>query len=915
MGASASWAADYRTVWQQNFDGDDYASGWSNTPTQSLVSGTDYAIIFGTGTNSSSSSISFSGNTSFSQAKVYAFEFDYGVRATHYNGGENLITMNSNNGTSKLFTISTPKGSTTTTVFNAAGVSVCTFANESYTNPASLPSYMYHFKVTVDEANGAKLTVTNSSSEKLLDDVYVGAYGQITGVSVAMGKYWATVAFNNFNLSYDLEQYTLRATNATATYSSISSSVMNPTEKTALDAAYSALTTNYDTADKIVADIAGYISAIAALETANANAQTSINKFAVLNDLIGNASDITGYAAPTGAESVFASNPATDVDTDALEASVRAAIITAGTANENTDITALIANSSFELGNTLGWTTAASDDTGARENTGVYATTGGDGTYLFNTWGQGTPITQTIGTLPAGQYTLTCLTTSSNSDAGGKVYLTMNGNHNDGLTNEANTAGAFFTNSYTFTLGSTTEVTIGAVGAAGDGSYTAEGHWWYKADKFTLTYNGEDPLEQAKVALNDEIDAATTVKDAWTPKVGTTPFKYARTYYDALVTELGEAATVAASGSTTVSDYTTALSELQAAKTAIASSTINEPDADKLYRLYLADGGTSTGLNMNLLKGSMQWMTLSASPYAVKIVKSGSNYIIKDAYDKFIAAPSSANSDWGTYSSVSMSSDANKWEVSVQEDGTFKMLNCNSSYKSWGWYLGAFGNTEGVRVSPYFYKTSPSYTTWLCSAPVDVTDVTLSVNATAGWGTFIAPYDNLTPSTVKAYTVSYTENNVVYFTENETGVLSANTPYILSTEEAEGVSTTFKGIANNDENTYTANGLVGLLTASEVPADSYVLQYNGGKVGFYKTTEAITGTANRCYLDLSSVPTEASSRATIFFDLFDSETAGIAQVEDGKLKMEDCLYNLNGQRISKPAKGLYIVNGKKVIIK
>jgi len=30
--------------------------------------------------------------------------------------------------------------------------------------------------------------------------------------------------------------------------------------------------------------------------------------------------------------------------------------------------------------------------------------------------------------------------------------------------------------------------------------------------------------------------------------------------------------------------------------------------------------------------------------------------------------------------------------------------------------------------------------------------------------------------------------------------------------------------------------------------------------------------------------------------------------------LQECVYNLNGQRVIQPAKGLYIVDGKKVII-
>jgi hypothetical protein len=48
----------------------------------------------------------------------------------------------------------------------------------------------------------------------------------------------------------------------------------------------------------------------------------------------------------------------------------------------------------------------------------------------------------------------------------------------------------------------------------------------------------------------------------------------------------------------------------------------------------------------------------------------------------------------------------------------------------------------------------------------------------------------------------------------------------------------------------------------------------------------------------------------------DGDTTGIHSIENGKLEMEnDVYYNLQGQRVDEPTKGLYIRNGRKVVIK
>ena len=47
----------------------------------------------------------------------------------------------------------------------------------------------------------------------------------------------------------------------------------------------------------------------------------------------------------------------------------------------------------------------------------------------------------------------------------------------------------------------------------------------------------------------------------------------------------------------------------------------------------------------------------------------------------------------------------------------------------------------------------------------------------------------------------------------------------------------------------------------------------------------------------------------------DDETTGLNQINHGQMKEDKVYYDLNGRRVEHPAKGLYIVNGKKVIVK
>jgi hypothetical protein len=123
-------------------------------------------------------------------------------------------------------------------------------------------------------------------------------------------------------------------------------------------------------------------------------------------------------------------------------------------------------------------------------------------------------------------------------------------------------------------------------------------------------------------------------------------------------------------------------------------------------------------------------------------------------------------------------------------------------------------------------------------------------------------------------------------------------------------------------------------TISGVDYINYYLSDGDYGVGFYKVTKAggVSIGANRSYLPIpkrAAAGTRGISSDTdrygvreaedvIAIRLFNGEDAqkGIESFEKGKLKVaDDAFYNLQGQRVVNPGKGLYIKNGKKVVIR
>lgn len=84
----------------------------------------------------------------------------------------------------------------------------------------------------------------------------------------------------------------------------------------------------------------------------------------------------------------------------------------------------------------------------------------------------------------------------------------------------------------------------------------------------------------------------------------------------------------------------------------------------------------------------------------------------------------------------------------------------------------------------------------------------------------------------------------------------------------------------------------------------YVLANGKNGLGFYQLAKGETLSAGKVYLEI----TDGGSRE---FIAISNEATGIAAAKS--VKTDNAIYNLNGQRVGKTRKGLYIVNGKKVM--
>jgi hypothetical protein len=183
------------------------------------------------------------------------------------------------------------------------------------------------------------------------------------------------------------------------------------------------------------------------------------------------------------------------------------------------------------------------------------------------------------------------------------------------------------------------------------------------------------------------------------------------------------------------------------------------------------------------------------------------------------------------------------------------------------------------------------------------------------WGTICLPFD-FTVENADIYTIStkVLDGSGNLKAINLSGVASpkAGKPYIFQATATGTLTATYSGAY--DGTAAAANGMQGNLSADAiaVPNDGtkYVIQ--GNKVRkVVSGGDGVTCGQYRAYITLDEIG-EATSRSAFFIGSeYDDEATAIENLIPAL--NEGVVYDLQGRKVMNPAKGLYIVNGKKVI--
>ena len=341
---------------------------------------------------------------------------------------------------------------------------------------------------------------------------------------------------------------------------------------------------------------------------------------------------------------------------------------------------------------------------------------------------------------------------------------------------------------------------------------------------------------------------------------------------------------------------------------------------DPITRFYFVEANvdlnsaTTYTFKDNVIAGYYGYSGTGLNEYYLVMAKHGTVYVSKN----ILLGTDTSNTSYWFWNRASLSTSLGMNWPFTKEDGGSNQTNPLTT---------TIGFASDTAV-PFTDAANGDFTINLNSYPAFATASTVGspLGAPSTWkytwnsgtakaGTLILPYEANIPAGITAFTLTYTSGSSATATEINTGILPANTPVLLNAETASTpyIFTSTGTVPNAAPADLAYGAMTGVYTAGYVPADSYVLQNGASGLGFYKVASANTISINpyRAYL----TPGQNASARFIDINFDDSKTTAINEAKGQELIANGQYFDLQGRKVAQPTRGLYIVNGKKVVIK
>ena len=526
-------------------------------------------------------------------------------------------------------------------------------------------------------------------------------------------------------------------------------------------------------------------------------------------------------------------------------------------------------------------------------------------------------ITYTRNELPNGHYKVSAY-----------AFTTVNGN----TSFTANDKEVKMDNSTALFTNPTIEDVIVDEGKLTVGLNTTDANWTGVTNiqlQYLSKLTDAEASAKAKEALHAKLEEAGSM-DTET-NVGTEAFQIPETAIDAFDEVFNEANNIYNS-SEKVDEIEAATKALEEAIQALKNPTLNAPKEGELF--CIANISEGFGYKNNAVSPvyneakaedgeyDLKWYHIVDANYAQALkftpVEGKKNqytisFIDEEGNTRYFSTQALAGyMDGGNVSTrhdrIRATKEAEKalpFEISLAGEGVYKLKNT------------LHGSNIGSTSDDGFFTTNNLSDLSLVKA--EKANVPLSITA-AGWCTLILPFDAEIPEGFEVYSCTGTEVPVGTSTAlvlEKAESIEAHTPYIIKGKDGDTHDFSDYGMALQDQ--YAAGLMTGTFTQQKAVTNTYVLQNQEGKVGFYKVAAG-------------SEPTIKPYRAYINADVAEANIVALLLpgIETGinGIVAEDALvnvYDLNGilvrenvklgQALEGLSKGIYIVNGTKKAVK
>ena len=309
------------------------------------------------------------------------------------------------------------------------------------------------------------------------------------------------------------------------------------------------------------------------------------------------------------------------------------------------------------------------------------------------------------------------------------------------------------------------------------------------------------------------------------------------------------------------------------------------------YYMYRDNAGTLLCSNAR---------TADNAAYMITLIKTGDNVYKISAQGKYV----------GTQSAADTAFPCNADDAGGE---TFSFSDVNTTYLGLGCLVGNNSNANANRTGALHCSGSKKVVNWNPAGEASWWTITpaTSIERTfdeSGYLTLNYPFNIEKPSGVEFYDATGISANEVTMTVVSGDVLAANHPVIAY--RSAGAGAVAFNITTDDGTAKPGTSILEGTLAPASPADAstaYILVgTTAADTRFAKLDEAdATISANRAYLSYAG----GGSVRELGLNFGVTAIKGVAE----GVQKQDGVFDLQGRRVEKPSKGLYIVNGKKVL--